>query len=636
MNTATIASAVSEARAAYYAGIPHMTDAEFDALENQLRALDPNHPVLGNVGATPSSGWTKVSHKTPMGSLNKAQDESDMLGWFLSTVGNTPWVVAVDKMDGISISLRFDNGILTQAATRGDGTTGEDITRNVRLMKGIPADLGGWSGYVRGEIVCYKDDFATHFPGDSNPRNTAAGTAKRQSDPSKCKHLTVVAFDMIPDVGILTHKTQELVALSNAGFIVPQWEAHVSSAQVQKRYDRYVRSSRAALPYEIDGLVLIIDDKTDWALVGETNHRPAGSIAYKFPHESQTTTLQRLDWQVGPTGRITPVAVFDAVTLAGASVTRASLHNVSNIDRLAPRGFGQGAVLLVSRRNDVIPYVEAVIDARYTLSSAQPLASTTPTHCPGCSTLLNRVGEYLICPNTEGCSAQMTGSIRRWIKKVGVLHFGNRLIEAVCEAGMVKALPDLYRLDATAFANLSLDGRRVGGAAQRALASLHDHKDLTLATFVGSLGIDLCGRSMVKKLVDAGFTDLAMLSTASEDTLAAVPGFGSGKALAFRKGFDDRRHDIVGLLAVGVTIKPHVTAPTLTGTLTGLSVCFTGVRDKALEADIVTQGGTIKSGVSKALSILVCKDPSSTSGKAQKARGLGVEILSLDEMRCRV
>jgi DNA ligase (NAD+) len=634
MNPSTIASAISEARAAYYAGTPSITDAQFDALEDSLRALDPNHPVLGGVGATPSSGWTKVSHKTPMGSLNKAQDEAQMLHWFQTTVGNSPDVVIVDKLDGISISLRYDKGVLTQAATRGDGFTGEDITRNVRLMKGVPADLGDWSGYVRGEIVCYKDDFNAHFQGDSNPRNTAAGTAKRQSDPSKCKHLTVVAFDMIPDVGVLTHKDQELQALSGAGFTTPSWiTAQQGTVQIQSIYDAYVRSDRDALPYEIDGLVLILNDTSDWKRVGEKNHRPAGSIAYKFPHEAQSTTLRAIRWQVGNSGRVTPVAEFDALDLAGASVKQASLHNVANIGRLTDgNGFMEGACILVSRRNDVIPYVEALISQDSTADELE-----APHECPCCGTLLGMVGEYLMCPNDTDCPAQTLGAMRRWIKKVGVLHFGDAMLSAVVDAGMVSTIPDLYRLDANNVGHLDMDGRRVGGAAKRALTSLNSLKTLPLETYVGSLGIDLCGRRMVRKLVAAGMTDLNALATATVQELSAVPGFGQDKALAFRAGFDARKEIIIGLHAVGVTPAPYEAPAAPTGSaMAGQAVCFTGVRDKALEAAIAAAGGRIASSVSRNVTVLVCKDPSSTSGKAQKARDLGIEVIGLEDMRQRV
>ena len=632
MTPATLASAITEARKAYYAGAPTMTDAEFDALEDQLRSLDPNHPVLANVGAAPVSGWTKVKHSIPMGALNKAQDRNDMVQWFNDIVGNTPDVVVMDKCDGIAIALRFDKGTLTQAITRGDGITGEDITRNVRLMKGIPSDLGQWSGWVRGEIVCTKADFGAYFPGESNPRNTAAGTAKRQSDPSKCKHLTVLAFGMIPDVGVLTHKGQELDALDSAGFSVPLWSVRTTLPQVQGVYDRYTSGKRASRPYDIDGLVVEVNDRNDWALAGERNNRPAGSIAYKFPHESQSTTLRNVRWQVGNTGRVTPVAEFDAVDLAGASVKQASLHNVANIGRLTDgRGLFKDDRILVSRRNDVIPYVEDVLPERY----GSPLE--TPSECPECGTALHMVGEYLCCPNEATCPAQTLGAMRRWISKVGVLHFGDALLSAVADAGMVQTIPDLYRLQPGPVGDLMMDGRRVGGAGKRALDSLNGLKTLPLETYVGSLGIPLCGRRMVRKLVAAGMTSLDHLARASVDELAAVPGFGQDKAKAFRAGFDARKDVIIGLHTVGVVPAPYEAPAAPTGTsMAGQAVCFTGVRDKALEASIVAAGGRVASSVSRNVTILVCKDPTSTSGKAKKARDLGIEIIGLDDMRQRV
>jgi DNA ligase (NAD+) len=247
------------------------------------------------------------------------------------------------------------------------------------------------------------------------------------------------------------------------------------------------------------------------------------------------------------------------------------------------------------------------------------------------------VGEYLTCSNESGCPAQTLGAIRRWLKKVGVLHFGDALLQAVVDAGMVSTIADLYRLDATAVGALDMEGRRVGGAAKRALDSLNGLKTLPLDTYVGSLGIPLCGRRMVRKLVTAGMTDLNAIANASEGQLSAVPGFGKGKAESFRAGFDARKGTILDLYREGVTVAPYVApAAPATGTMTGQAVCFTGVRDKPLEGAIVAAGGVIKSSVSRNLTILVAKDPNSTSGKAQKARGLGIEVIGLDEMRARI
>ena len=255
-----------------------------------------------------------------------------------------------------------------------------------------------------------------------------------------------------------------------------------------------------------------------------------------------------------------------------------------------------------------------------------------PTNCPVCGELLAMKGEYLVCNNEEGCSAQILGAIRRWVAKTGVLHFGASIIEAAVEAGLIKSLGDLYRISEAELSDREMEGRKVGGAARRAYESLHEAKEMPVEVFVGSLGIDLCGRSMVKVLVDAGFDNLEKLSDVSFVTLSGVPGFGATKALAFRKGFDAKKEIMMDLLAAGVTIKAQE-AKAASGTrLKGVSVCFTGVRDSALEDAIRAEGGEIKSGVSKGLTILVCKDPGSTSAKSQKALELGTKVLSLSEM----
>ena len=651
----TLAQELTAARDAYYNGTPTMSDAEFDAKEAQLRKEMPNNPFFTTVGAPAVSAWKKTPHRIPMGSLNKAQNESDMKAWHSASVLRMPSsqltsrdVLITEKLDGISISLRYENGKLKQAVTRGDGLIGEDITRNVKLMK-VPNTLtSDWSGFVRGEIICKKSDFAAHFPGESNPRNTASGTAKRQSDPSKCKHLTIIAFDCFPDNGwcqqgyaAFERKDQELDELKTLGFETPHWQnVGIRADDIENYYDQYISPtgfqtqvagnlipSRASVDYEIDGLVLIMNDKHEWESLGEKNHRPAGSIAYKFPHEAQETTLNNIRWQVGNTGRITPVAEFDPVSLAGAQVKQASLHNVANIKRLgttaAPRTLAMGDRILVSRRNDVIPYVEALVKA----APPSVVCFDVPTACPVCGCGAATVGEYLVCPNKGGCAAQTAGAVKRWVKKVGVLGWGDTTIEGLCDQGVIKDPADLYTLGFADVALMEIDGRRIGGNARPFLDDLHAKKDMPLHVFVGSLGIDLMGRSMVKKLVDAGLDNINMMFHATEHALARIPGMGDTKATAFHVGIREKAPLIEKLFKAGVTIKKQAA-----GALTGKSVCMTGFRDPSLTAAIEEQGGSVKSSVSKSLAFLVCKDPNSTSGKAQKARQYGVKVVGVDDI----
>lgn len=372
-----IAARLQQAREDYYNGTPSMSDAAYDRLEDRLREMLPNHPLLQQVGAKPlaGGGWPKVKHTIPMGSLNKAQDISDLINWHtgVGSPNGTDALIATDKLDGISVSLHYSNGKLAQALTRGDGDVGEDITRNVLLMQGFPRTLPATyedfadettpampaDVWVRGEIICTLSDFATYFKGESNPRNTASGTAKRQSDPSKCKHLTVVAYQFLPHGVGLGTKEAELQALREMGFATPNWLTFVNLYEVNTYYKDYIDTVRAQLDYLIDGLVVEVNDSTLREMHGDLNGRPKAAVAFKFPHDSKQTVLRDIVWQVGKSGRITPVAEFDTIELGGRKITRASLAGVRQVQHL--RLF-QGCDVLVSLRNDVIPRVEANLD----------------------------------------------------------------------------------------------------------------------------------------------------------------------------------------------------------------------------------------------------------------------------------
>ena len=360
----TLADRIAKAKDAYYNGAPIMSDAEYDALEDELRKLDPSHPVLAKVGAAPSGGWVKVKHSIPMGSLNKAQTLPELNAW-ASGCGLTSGLLVTEKLDGISLGLRYEQRKLVQGLTRGDGETGEDVTRNILLMKGavkmLPATLPDGTPtpdlvFVRGEVVCLKSDFAAHFPGESNPRNTASGTSKRQSDPAKCRFLTIKAYQFLPDGRAPGSKQAEMTALTDLGFQTPNWQVCSTLADVEKLYQGYIDSTRDGLDYDIDGLVVEADDTATRDGLGEKNHRPAGAIAFKFLAEEKPTILRDIVWQVGKSGRVTPVAHFDPVQLTGAVVRKASLAGVRQVQHLR---LYAGCTILVARRNDVIPRVEA-------------------------------------------------------------------------------------------------------------------------------------------------------------------------------------------------------------------------------------------------------------------------------------
>ena len=354
-----------EAKASYDQGTPIMSDADFDALETRLRARSPNSTVLNTVGAPTSSGWSKVLHPITMGSLEKVQTISEFLHW---TLGFKNWSVGEfalsEKLDGISILLTYEGGKFVRGCTRGDGTEGEDITRNVAIMKGVPPTIPDEGLiHVRGEIVCEKADFLAFFPGESNPRNTASGTAKRQSGWQKCRHLTVRAYNIFGSDA--TSRSEEFGLLTLWGFQVPFWEA-CEASRVAEIYSAYGETLRDSAPYDIDGLVIEVNDTSARESFGTTpdGFRPKGAVALKFPHDQKKTILRNIQWQVGPTGRVTPVAIFDEVVLAGATVTQASLHTPGRVQALQ---LFEGCEILVSRRNDVIPYVEKNVSLNITV-----------------------------------------------------------------------------------------------------------------------------------------------------------------------------------------------------------------------------------------------------------------------------
>jgi DNA ligase (NAD+) len=644
---------LQQARDAYYNGDPLLSDAEYDALEDELRELDPGNALLKQVGAkTVATKWQKVKHAAPMGSLLKVQTQDEFDKWAAdlsdkAAAGKRSGdvddsrcnLVVSEKLDGISISLKYEHGSLVQAITRGDGVVGEDITRNVLLMEGTVKKARDFTGFIRGEIVLKKTTHRKHLSEYKNPRNAASGIAKRESDAEPCKHLTVVCYQMLSEHHAITRKTTEFKLLQTLGFVTPGWESVEGDADrsVATVYDEYVETRREALDYDIDGLVVECDNLSIMEYLGEHDGRPKGARAFKFPHEEQPTRLREIVWQVGNSGRVTPVAYFDSVQLAGASVAQASLHNLDNLARIAsscPQGLlGLGDKILVSRRNDVIPFVEKVMAAS---SNAR---FSIPADCPSCGTELKRSagqrnsgspGAYLMCPNGMRCPAQQSGSIKRWVKKLDIKDWGDAMIDALCDSGMVKSLADIYSLDETALAALTMSGKRVGDStAKRVMANLRAKTKMSLADFVGALGIDLWGQSMCQILVDAGFDTIEKMEDATVAEIAAVERVGDTKAVAFVEGFRRCRKVIDELLAAGVETKK----PIVGGKLDGVSFCFTGVRDKTLESDIKDAGGSIKGSVGKGLTYLVAKDPNAGSAKLQKARDQGTKVISLDEAR---
>jgi len=618
---------------AYYNDNPIVGDDVYDALYDEVARENPNSFVLKRVGATPKGDWPKAHHFIPMGSLNKANSIQDVEKWWPNFN-----ITLMDKLDGISLAVQYINGKFTKAITRGDGLIGDDITRNVSIMEGVLKKIS-FKGevWIRGEIVCKRSNFEKYFKNRSeieeenyrNPRNTASGIAKSGDDYEDCKHLTFMAYQVIGNPPIAKSKIGELTLLANEGFIIPNYKP-VRLKDVDRVYNEYIDSMRAELDYDIDGLVLCVDNNNEFEGMGGTEKCPAGAIAFKFPHESKVTILRDIKWQVGNTGRITPVAYFDMVELAGARVSQASMHTV---ERVKCMKLYEGCNVLCSRKNDVIPFLESNISMGISVDDLPPYEYDNeheyfmpPEVCPSCGQPLSMKGEYLNCTNDQ-CPARVAGAISNWITKLNILEFGDSVINAVIEAGLVKDVGDLYLLDPDKVATLKNNGRYLGESGRKAVINLLNKKELTLEEMIGSLGINLWGRSMVKILTDAGYNTLEKLYGLTAIEMTNVRGISLIKANELCNGLNKNYPLINKLMSNGITIKKN------DGHLNGIYFCMTGFRDSALQEAIEKNGGTIKSSVSKGLTYLIVLDTNSTSSKAEKARSYGTKIINVDEAR---
>lgn len=618
---AELESQITKAREDYYNGTSTVSDELYDAWVDELADLKADSPAVTAIGApVPKvSEWKKVAHTTPMGSLSKLNTMDEMTAWILKVSTGVEPLLLTEKLDGLSISVIYEKGAFSQAITRGDGETGEDISVNVVKMQGVPGRLKTRKTIkLRGEIVLTKTDHAKYFAEYSNPRNAASGISKRL-DGQGCDHLTILFFQVADGVDF-DSEGEQFEWLESQGLKVPNWYVTAMAPGVKTPQDLWVdyqQTIRAELDYEIDGLVCRLNNMANQLALGETNGRPHGAVAFKFAPMTRETVLRRIDWQVGGSGRITPVGVFDPVRLVGAEVTQASLYNMRYIQDL---GLDVGATIMVVRANDVIPRVVSVI-------KPTPTVAFAPDTCPICYEALQMEGEYLVCPNITGCAAQNAGRIKRYTSALDIKEWGDVLIEKLVESGLVESPADLYGLTEEVLASIERMGER---SAQAVLKTLWAKNPIPMHSLLGSLSIPGCGRSTIKMCVDAGYDSVDKLKAADVASLAKVEGLGPVKAATLHSWFREHGGLVDDLLAAGVKIQERVT-----GVLTGKQVCFTGSLSMPrgeLVALVTGAGGEVKNSVTKKLSYLVMADPSSNSSKAKAARKNGTQCISEDDL----
>ncbi len=630
---------------------PRISDAAFDRLMNELKELEAKHPELAaadspthRVGGTPREGFQTYRHRTQMLSLDNTYSFEE-LREFDRRVRELAGRERVDyvcehKFDGLSLSLLYEDGLLLRGVTRGDGTTGEDVTPNVKTIRSIPLrvdsalakKLGLPSDFeVRGEAIMSRKAFEDlnaqqeELGGKrfANPRNAAAG-AVRVLDPSitASRRLDFYGYYLLANGRIpMKRHSDVLEALAKLHFKAsPDFEVCRTIDEVEKYIDRW-ETKREKLPFEIDGIVIKVNETALQTELGFTAKAPRWAIAYKYPAHQETTVVNEIRVQVGRTGVLTPVAVLDPVQVGGVTVSRSTLHNLDEIERL---GLHAGDTVLVERAGEVIPHVLKVVK-----HGKEEKPFRMPERCPECNSRIHKAEEEVAyrCVNAA-CPAKRKESLLHFASRhaMNIDGLGGKLVDQLVDKKLVKDVADLYKLDLDTLAGLD---RMAEKSARNLLDEIAASKKSSLARLIYALGIRFVGERTGQLLAEH-FGSLDNMAEASEEELTEVTEVGPKVAQSIVEFFSEaaNRELIRKLKHAGLNLKEERQAPKDTR-LAGKSFVFTGTLERRTREEageqVVSHGGKVISSVSKDTDyVVVGADPGS---KYDKARTLGIEIL---------
>lgn len=636
----------------YVLAAPEISDAEFDALMNELRALEAAHPDLltpdsptQRVGGRPVEGFAVVEHAIPMLSLDNAYSEADLQDFdvrvrrLLQDRGIDPAGAAYTaelKIDGLSISLTYEDGVLVRGVTRGDGTRGEDVTSNVKAIRAIPLGLSGVPAgriEVRGEVFLPRAAFERlnrqREEADealfANPRNVAAGTM-RNLDPALVAARGLAAFvyqAILPPPSAVSTQSDALRQMRAWGLPVdPHWE-RCDSLDAVVAYCRRWRDARHDLEFDTDGVVIKLDDLGWRERLGATAKFPRWATAYKFPPEQAITRLVRIDVNVGRTGAVTPFAVLEPVRLSGSTIQMATLHNEQEVAR---RDIRPGDTVVIEKGGDVIPKVVGPVPDRRPPGT---LPWVMPDMCPACGSRLQRPEDEVVwrCPNAS-CPARLRRGLLHFASRraMNIDGLGESLVEQLASSGLVRDFSDLYRLRNGDVERLERMGPK---SASNLLAEIEASKDRELWRVIFALGIRHVGERGAQSLA-THFGSIEALMEADAGRIEGAPDIGPVVAASVRAYFDEPHNvDLVNRMREAGVRMPASRAAGLEPSFAGLTVVLTGTlskmsRDEAAAA-ITARGGRVSGSVSRRTSFLVAgTDPGS---KLERARELGVPVL---------
>lgn len=641
---------------------PTIPDAEYDRLFHQLKALEAAHPELitadsptQRVGAKPLSGFAQIRHEIPMLSLDNAFSDEEFYAFVkriedrLIHLPDPLTFCCEPKLDGLAVSILYVNGVLAQAATRGDGTTGEDITANIRTIRNIPLQLLMDNPparlEVRGEVFMPHEGFErlnqqALEKGEktfANPRNAAAGSL-RQLDPkiTSKRPLVLNAYGIGIAEGVDLPNTHydRLQWLKSIGIPVnPEIRLCNGTDEVLDFY-RDIQNKRSSLGYDIDGTVLKINDIALQEKLGFISKAPRWAIAYKFPAQEELTRLNDVEFQVGRTGAITPVAKLEPVFVAGVTVSNATLHNGDEIERL---DIAIGDTVVIRRAGDVIPQIIGVLHERRP-ADARPIIF--PKTCPVCDSAIVRIEGEAVARCTGGlfCAAQRKEALKHFVsrKAMDIDGVGGKLIEQLVDRELVHTPADLFKLDLTTLTRLERMGTK---SAENALASLEKAKNTTLARFIFALGIREVGEATALNLANH-FKTLEALQNADLEALQQVPDVGevvANRILAFWH----EPHNVAvvnDLIAQGVHWETVETKEVTENRFKGKTVVLTGTltqmgRNEA-KALLQDMGAKVSGSVSAKTDFVIAGD--AAGSKLTKAQELGVTVLTEEEFLAEI
>lgn len=635
---------------------PQIPDSEYDRLLNQLKQLESENPELitpdsptQRVGAKPLAGFQQITHELPMLSLDNAFSDEDFYAFerrIQERLGSDqPLTFCCEpKLDGLAVSILYLNGVLTQAATRGDGTTGEDITNNIRTIRNIPLQL--LTNHpparleVRGEVFMshqafeqLNQDALQHGQKTfANPRNAAAGSL-RQLDPkiTRQRQLSLNAYSIGISEGVELPTThyERLQWLKSIGIPINAEIRLCHGSQEALQFYQDIGEKRNSLGYDIDGTVLKINEISLQQRLGFVAKAPRWAIAYKFPAQEQLTVLNDVEFQVGRTGAITPVAKLDPVLVAGVTVSNATLHNGDEIERL---GVAIGDTVIIRRAGDVIPQITGILLERRP-ADAKPIIF--PENCPVCGSTIVRIDGEAVARCTGGlfCDAQRKEALKHFVsrKAMDIDGVGDKLIEQLVDRELLHTPADLFRLDKITLMRLERMGEK---SAQNALNSLEKSKKTTLARFIFALGIRDVGEATALNLANY-FKTLEAIRNADQEQLKEVQDIGEVVAMRVYLFWQEAHNVSVveDLLAQGIHWDTIEQQEISDNPLKGKSVVLTGTlikmsRDQA-KAYLQQLGCKVSGSVSSKTDYLIAGEKAGS--KLSKAQELGIQVLSEDE-----